>query len=150
MDNTKCKALRNTGQYRFWPINTEKTLRHVQNNNKKNLIWYFQVLHCKYHSHMALHLLLTVFSHAQHDTSECVGPQISVQAEHHSLSEFQRHSLYFQHCQYKTSASCLSSSNKRIKHMNKRMITDWKLWRLWFYVPTYSSVSALNGIALLI
>lgn len=37
---------------------------------------------------LALHLLLTVFSHAQHDTSECVGLQISVQAEHHSLSEF--------------------------------------------------------------
>lgn len=53
------------------------------------------MLHCKYHSHMALHLLLTVFSHAQHDTSECVGLQISVQAEHHPLSEFQRHSFFF-------------------------------------------------------
>lgn len=62
---------------------------------------------------LALHLLSTVFSHAQHDTSECVGPQISVQAEHHSLSEFQRHSFYVQHCQYKTSASCLSYSNNR-------------------------------------
>lgn len=50
----------------------------------------FQVLHCKYHSHMALHLLLTVFTHAQHDTSDCVGLQISFPAEHHSLSEFQK------------------------------------------------------------
>lgn len=53
------------------------------------------MLHCKYQSHMALHLLLTVFSHAQHDTSDCVGLQISFQAEHHSLSEFQKGTVCF-------------------------------------------------------
>ncbi len=65
-----------------------------------------------------------------------------------SLSQFQRHSFYFQHCQYKTSASCLSYRNNRKNILtNEKLINlDSKLWHLCSsYVPTCSSVSAFNG-----
>lgn len=95
--------------------------------------------------------------------SECVGLRISVQAEHHSLSEFlKRHSFllcflcflffYFQHCQYKTSARLFchisNKKKKQTKHRNKLLLKTWTencgfYWSS--YVPTYSSVSAFNG-----
>lgn len=66
----------------FWPINIEKDMFKKRNPNISNLI--FSSVALQVPQPLALHLLLTVFSHAQHDTV-CACLQISVQAKHHSV-----------------------------------------------------------------
>lgn len=50
----------------FWPINIEKDMFKKRNPNISNLI--FSSVALQVPQPLALHLLLTVFSHAQHDT----------------------------------------------------------------------------------
>ena len=88
---------------------------------------------------MALHLLLTVFSHAQHDTSDCVGLQISFQAEHHSLSEFSK-AQFFVFCfftfstvhikQVQVVCHIVINEKKNIVANELLSNTGWKLWHL--------------------
>lgn len=98
----------------FWPINIEKDTfkkkKKKRNPNISNLI--FSSVALQVPQPLALNLLLTVFSHAQHDTAVCM-PTNLCSGKTPFCPNFKRHSFYLQHCQYK-SASCLPLSNRRI------------------------------------
>lgn len=102
---------------------------------KKNQIDIFQVLHCKYHSHMALNLLSTVFTHAQHDTSDCVGLQISFQAEHHSLSEFLKAQFLF----------TFSTVNKKQVQVVCHILIQEKHGNKWSIIKTLTENGGVYG-----